>query len=158
VGKALGVATGAAFGLAAGFGVCAAVNAAARGFLPLTAISFWGAMVLGLVGAAVGAAVGSALENGTTDGLPADELFVYEDALRKGLSVILAFPDDQNTAESARRLLAEEGAESIDEARKQWWIGLRSARREQYSQRGLVAQESKGKGEVGQLSGLKSSD
>jgi len=139
MGKALGVVTGAAVGLAGGFELGAVVSAALPGIGPVTAIAFSVATILGLAGAAVGAAAGSALDNALTDGLPEDELFVYEDAVRKQRSVVLAFPDDEETTESARRLLAEEGAESIDEARKEWWTGLRSAEQEHYSERSVVA-------------------
>jgi hypothetical protein len=65
------------------------------------------------VGAAAGYAAGSALDKALTDGLSE-----------------LAFPHDEVTTKSAPHLLAEEGAKSIDEARKQWWIGPRSAAQE----------------------------
>ena len=145
VGKMLGAVTGAAAGLAAGFELGAVVSAAISGVGPIAAMTFLGATILGLVGAAVGAAAGRALDSALTDGLPADELFVYEDALRKGRSVVLAFPDGQDTTDLVRGILAAEGAESIDEARKQWWIGLRSAEQERYSGRGAVTRASHGK-------------
>lgn len=156
-GKALGAFIGAAMGLAVGFEL-GAVSAVIRGVGPIIAIGFWGATFLALVGAAVGAAAGSAVENAMTDGLPEDELFVYEDALRKGRSVVLAFPDDRKTTESARALLAAEGAESIDEARKHWWIGLRSAEQEHYGEPGRVARASRGKDEVNPMSSQESWD
>ena len=68
-----------------------------------------------------------------TEGLPEDELFVYEDALRQGRSVVVALSDDEAAASRLRELLSVEGAESVDAAREQWWIGLRSAEREHYS-------------------------
>jgi hypothetical protein len=145
MGKALGALTGAAVGLAGGFELGALVSANVPGVGPVTAIGFLLGTILGLAGAAVGAAAGSALDNALTDGLPEDELFVYEDAVRKHRSVVLAFPDDEDTTESARHLLAAEGAESIDEARKEWWIGLRSAEQEHYSERSVVARGSHGK-------------
>jgi hypothetical protein len=64
--------------------------------------------------------------------LPADEIFVYEDALRKGRSVVIALAD-QNKASLFRELLKVEGAEEVDAAREQWWIGLRHAEDEHYS-------------------------
>src|SRR5262249_30142628 len=97
------------------------------------------AAILGLAGAVAGAAAGSALDNALTEGLPEDELFVYQDAVGKDHSVVLTFPHDELTAKSVRHVLTAEGAESIDEARKEWWIGLRSAEQEHYSKRGLVA-------------------
>jgi len=71
-----------------------------------------------------------------TDGLPEDELFVYEDALRRGRSVVIALAQDEAGAKRFRELLQTEGAEEIDAAREQWWIGLRSAEREHYSKLG----------------------
>jgi hypothetical protein len=38
--------------------------------------------------------------------------------------------------ESIRELLTAQGAESVDAARHQWWIGLRSAEEEHYSASG----------------------
>jgi hypothetical protein len=138
MGWALGAVMGVAFGLAGGFqlGVVIGVVPAIG---PVISVAFLGAAIVGVAGMVVGAMIGSAVDNAMTEGLPEDELFVYEDALRKARSVLLAFPDDAATAESIRKLLTEEGAESIDEARKQWWIGLRSAEQEHYSKRGLVA-------------------
>jgi hypothetical protein len=66
------------------------------------------------------------LEDSMTEGLPEDELFVYEDALRKGRSVVIALADESK-APLLRELLKAEGAEAVDAAREQWWIGLRDA-------------------------------
>jgi hypothetical protein len=100
------------------------------------AVGFLGAAVLGFAGAGIGAAAGQSLDDATTEGLPADELFVYEDALRRGRSVVLAFVEGEDTADSARREMAAEGVESINDARDQWWIGLRSAEQEHYMKLG----------------------
>jgi hypothetical protein len=128
VGMALGVVMGVALGLAGGFESGPIVGSQVPG--AVTAVTLWGAVIfLGLAGAAAGAALGSALDDATTDGLPRDELAVYQEALRNGLSIVLAFTEDGNTAKFFRRLLAAGGAESIDKARKDWWIGQRSAPR-----------------------------
>ena len=116
--KAMGTATGIAVGLAGGFELGAVVSATFPVVGPVTAVGFWGAAILGLAGAAVGAAAGNALDNALTDGRADDELFVYEDALRNGLSVVLAFTDDGDTTECVRHILAEEGADSVDKARQ----------------------------------------
>jgi hypothetical protein len=68
-----------------------------------------------------------------TVGLPADELFVYEDALRQGRSVLIALAEDDAEAARWRELLKAEGAEAVDAAREKWWIGLRGAEKEHYS-------------------------
>ena len=71
-----------------------------------------------------------------TEGLPEDEIFVYEDALRKGRSVVIVLAEDAAEAKPVRQLLESEGAEAIDAARKHWWIGLRSAEQEHYGTTG----------------------
>jgi hypothetical protein len=142
--KALGAVTGAAVGLADGFVLGVVVSTADPGIGWVTAIGFVVGTILGLAGAAAGAAAGSALDNMLTEGPPEDEFFVYEDAVRKHHSVVLAFPDDEETTESARHLLAEEGAESIDGARKEW-TGLRTTEQEHYSERSVVGRGGHGK-------------
>jgi len=125
VGGAMGVAGGATLG-------AAAASLLIPGVGPVIAGGIIGAALLGIGGAATGAAAGTALERELGDGLPHDELYLYEDALRKGRSVVIAFADDGESAESARNVLAQAGAESIDAAREDWWIGLRDAEDETY--------------------------
>lgn len=78
-------------------------------------------------GTAAGWAVGSALDRHASHGIPVDELYFYEDALRKGHTVIVVMVDGENEEELVRGIFDEEGAESIDQARQSWWIGLRDA-------------------------------
>jgi hypothetical protein len=127
IGKAIGAALGAAGGVTGGGLLVAAVP----GVGWVAAAGMLGAAVLAAAGA--GAAIGGALENSTTEGLPEDEIFVYEDALRQGRTVVIAMADDAVAADSMKELLKSQGAESIDAARQQWWIGLRSAEREHYA-------------------------
>jgi hypothetical protein len=127
IGKAIGAALGAAGG-AMGGGL---LVAALPGVGWVVAAGVLGATVLAAAGA--GAAAGGALENSTTEGLPEDEIFVYEDALRQGRTVVIALVDDVPAGEAIREVLKSEGAETVDAAREQWWIGLRSAEREHYA-------------------------
>ena len=60
------------------------------GLGPITALGLLGAAILGAAGATIGAAAGGKAEKSTYEGLPEDEIFVYEDALRKGRSVVIA--------------------------------------------------------------------
>ena len=46
--------------------------------------------------------------------------------------MVIALAEDAAAARPIRELLKSEGAEEIDAARKEWWIGLRSAEREHY--------------------------
>jgi len=130
MGKAVGALVGAAGGMSAGPLIVAAL---VPGVGPITAIGLLGGALLAAAGATVGAVAGGRVENAMTDGLPEDELFVYEDALRKGRNVVIALADDESAAAGIRELLKVEGAETVDAARDQWWIGLRDAEMEHYS-------------------------
>ena len=136
MGKAIGGVVGAAIGIAGGLelGALAATGIMA-GVGPVVAVGLAAAAVLGAAGSLVGAAGGSAIEERVA-GLPADEIFVYEDALRKGRSVLFLQSTDEHPAEELRKILKQAGAESVDSARDEWWIGLRSAEREHYQTSG----------------------
>jgi hypothetical protein len=130
----IGTAIGTVAGGAAGSGGLAV--AMLPGVGQVTALGLLGAAVLTAAGAGAGAMAGRSLENFLTQGLPEDEIFVYEDALRRGDSVVVALARDADEAKPFRKLLRLEGAESVDAAREQWWIGLRSAEQEHYSTTG----------------------
>ncbi|MEP6707284.1 MAG: hypothetical protein ABJC05_07180 [Pyrinomonadaceae bacterium] len=137
MGKALGATVGGALGVAGGVPLGAALASFfIPGVGPVIAAGLLGAAILGMGGAATGAAAGGALEGGLAHGLPHDELYLYQDALRRGRSVVIAFAEDDETAERGRGALVRTGAESIDAARESWWIGLRSAEEERYTGEG----------------------
>ncbi|MGH7392504.1 MAG: hypothetical protein ACREM3_24060 [Candidatus Rokuibacteriota bacterium] len=121
IGRALGGVVGGAAGAATGIQAGALTSLFVPGVGPVLALGILGALVLGVAGAAAG----DALDNRLREGLPKDEVFVYEDALRRGRSVVVAIVEDAEAAEAARRVLADAGAESLDAAREQWWVGLR---------------------------------
>jgi hypothetical protein len=125
LGGAVGVAGGLEFGTAAATLLIPGVG-------PVLAIGMAAAAVLGVAGAVGGAAAGAAMEEHTTPGIPADELYVYKDALRQGKSILFVQAPDADEAERANAALNAAGAESINAAREQHWIGLRSAEREHY--------------------------
>jgi hypothetical protein len=133
MGAAVGTVVGGALGTAGGFGAGAAIaSMLVPGVGPILAGGLLGASMLGLGGAAGGAAAGEALEE-AVEGLPHDELYVYEDALRQGRTVVFVETEDGLHAEAVRQALADAGAETVDAAREQWWIGLRSAEQESYT-------------------------
>ncbi len=137
MGSALGGTVGAALGVAGGLEAgAAAASLLIPGVGPVLAFGILGAVILGAGGAAVGALAGNALEQGIASGIPRDELYVYEDALRRGRSVVIAFHHDEQIAARARAELKRAGAESVDAAREEWWIGLRGAEREHYTAEG----------------------
>ena len=132
MGKAVGALLGGGVGLTGGSLLLALVP----GLGPVTALGLLGAAILGAAGATVGAVAGGRFEDSISRGLPEDEIFVYEDALRKGRSVVVGLADDDPAADVLRELMKSEGAESVDAAREQWWIGLRSAEQSRYPKLG----------------------
>jgi hypothetical protein len=132
IGKAFGALLGGGVGVTGGSLLIALVP----GLGPISAVGLLGAAILGAAGATIGATVGGKVEESAAKGLPEDEIFVYEDALRKGRSVVVGLADDEDSASRLRELLKIEGAESVDAAREQWWIGLRSAEEGRYSKSG----------------------
>ena len=137
MGKALGGAVGGAMGAAGGVTLgAAAASLLVPGVGPIFAAGIIGAALFGVGGAAAGAAAGGMLEDNIAAGLPQDEVYVYEDALRKGRTVVIAVTEDDKQGERARDALAQAGAESIDAARESWWVGLRDAEEEEYTGQG----------------------
>jgi hypothetical protein len=132
----MGTAIGALAGGGVGFAGGSLLMALVPGLGPITALGLLGAAVLGAAGATIGATAGNKMENSVTEGLPEDEIFVYEEALRQGRTVVIVLADDNQSASLIRELLTMQGAESIDAAREQWWIGLRSAEESHYANSG----------------------
>jgi len=134
IGKVLGGVVGGTVGAAAGAEL-GALGAALLipGVGPIIAIGSAAAAILGIGGAITGAVLGEALDESLTEGLPVDELFLYEDALRKGRSVVIVFATNQRQAAATRQLLSAQGAESIDSARESWWLGVRDDERASFS-------------------------
>ena len=133
MGTAMGAVLGGAAGVAAGPLGAAALTALVPGIGPVVAIGLYASAVLGMGGALAGAAAGHAAEHASTEGLPKDELFVYEDALRQGRTVVIVLAEDTEEREAVRSVLTASGAETIDAARKQWWLGLRDGEAERYA-------------------------
>ena len=128
MGKAIGGVIGGAMGLAGGLAVATLLLPAVG---PVLAIGL-GAGALGLGGAAAGAAGGKALEDLLTRGLPKDEIFLYEDALRQGRTVIIVICEDEDLLIRSREIMERNRAESLDAAREKWWIGLRNTEETHY--------------------------
>jgi hypothetical protein len=121
--NAMGALLGGGVGLTGGSVLMALIP----GLGPVTALGLLGAGILGAAGATIGGTAAGRIENASYQGLPEDEIFVYEDALRRGRSVIVALADNEGQASVIRDRLKQDGAESVDAAREQWWTGLRSA-------------------------------
>jgi hypothetical protein len=137
IGTAMGGAVGGAMGAAGGATIgAAAASLLVPGVGPVIAGTILGAAILGAGGAAAGMAVGEALEEGLVNGLPHDELYLYEDAVQHGRSVVIAFVETNEARDAARDVLARAGAESIDAARESWWLSLRDAEEAHYETTG----------------------
>ena len=133
MGRAMGAAVGGAMGAAGGATLGLAVaSLAIPGVGPVVAFGMLGAAALGLVGAAAGSAVGDTVEEELGEGIPHEDIFVYEDALRHGNSIVIAYVDDDN-ADRAREVLKNAGADDVDDLREHWWQELRNEERAQYT-------------------------
>ncbi len=129
----IGTALGGVVGGTVGLSTAAAASAIlVPGIGPVLGTGILATSLLGLMGALGGAAIGGHLEHAFANGLPKDEIFLYEDALRQGRTVVIALADDGVQAEAARLAFASAGAEGVDTAREEWWLGLRDAEEAQY--------------------------
>lgn len=135
VARAIGAVVGGATGAFTGLSIAATLLLPGVG--AVTGIGLAAAAILTAAGAVGGAAAGDALEQSLEHGLPVDEVYVYEDALRQGRTVLVAEADGGVHADLIRSVLIEDGAESIDAAREQWWLGLRGAEEAEYQANGL---------------------
>jgi hypothetical protein len=128
--KTLGAVAGGAVGAGLGEAVASLL---VPGVGPVLAIGLAGGALLGAI---TGGAAGGAIENSVFSGLPEEELFVYQDALRRGRTVVVAISQDEKQAQMVRGALERGGAESIDRAREKWWLGLRDVEKESYESAG----------------------
>jgi len=113
MGKAMGGTVGGAIGAAGG----ATLGAAAASLLipgvgPVLAFGLIGAALLGVGGAATGAVIGDSIEEGLGEGVPHEDLYLYEDDLKRGDSVLIVHAQDDDEAEAVRDVLARAGSES----------------------------------------------
>jgi hypothetical protein len=124
VGGAMGAAGGATLGLAV-------ATLAIPGIGPVIAFGMVGAALLGVVGAAAGSAIGDNVEEELGEGIPHEDVFLYEDSLRHGKSVLVAYVDE-DYEDKAREVLDNTGAEDIDILREHWWQELKEDERTYY--------------------------
>ena len=133
MGRAMGAAVGGAMGAAGGATAGLAVaSLAIPGIGPLIAFGMVGAGLLGIVGAAAGSAVGDQVEEELGEGISHEDVYLYEDALRHGHSVVLAYVEEGDQADRAEEALNTAGAEDLDTLRENWWQELRDDERSHY--------------------------
>lgn len=135
MGSAIGGVVGGAVGLAAG---AVLSNLILPGVGPILTISLSAGGGLG--GALLGVAGGGAAERALSTGLPKDEIFLYEDALRQCRTLVVAQAESSDAAAAARAIMERNGAESVDAAREKWWIGIREGEAAHYGD-GFAAEE-----------------
>ena len=133
MGAAVGGAMGAAGGATAGLAVASLV---VPGIGPLIAFGMVGAALLGIVGAAAGSAVGDSVEEGLGEGIPHEDVYLFEDALRHGHTVLIAYAEDGDQAYRTGRILRNAGAENLEDLRENWWRELREDERAHYQTNG----------------------
>src|SRR5215213_7661314 len=134
MGKAMGAAVGGAMGAAGGATLgLAAASLAIPGVGPVIAFGMVGAALLGVVGAAAGSAVGDTVEEELGEGIPHEDVYLYEDALRHGHTVLIAYAEEGDEADSAATTMRSAGAEDLDVLRENWWQELRDRERPSYS-------------------------
>jgi len=136
IGKALGAVVGGAIGMAGGFEVAEVLLALLPGIGAVVAIGLSSAALLTALGAAGGGTIGGALENSVFKGLPEEEFFVYKDALRQGRNILIVTPNSRQEENLVKEKLQAAGAESIDQARKEKWLGLHAEEKEKYQSGG----------------------
>lgn len=136
MGRAMGAAVGGAMGAAGGATLgLAAASLAIPGVGPVIAFGMIGAALLGTLGAAAGAALGDEVEEQLGEGVPHEDVFLYEDALRHGRSVVIAYVDDDRK-EEAEDVIEAAGAADIGTLREEWWAELRNGERTHYHTHG----------------------
>jgi hypothetical protein len=133
MGRAMGAAVGGAMGAAGGATLGLAVaTLAIPGVGPVLAFGMIGAALLGTAGATAGAAVGDTIEEELGEGMPREDLYLYEDSLRHGRSIVIAYAENDDQSDRADEILNRAGAMDLDELRENWWNELRDGERAHY--------------------------
>jgi hypothetical protein len=138
-GEKMGAAIGRGIGIAGGIMLGGAFgNVFVPGVGAVLAAGVLAAALLGTGAAAIGAAAGSAVDEKVAQNLRHDQLHLYEAALRQGRSVLVALANDEGEAQAIREVLKGAGAETLEDARENWWSELRSAEEAAYEKEGRV--------------------
>ena len=133
MGRAMGAAVGGAMGAAGGATLGLAVaTLAIPGVGPVIAFGMVGAALLGVAGATAGSAVGDTIEEELGEGVPHEDIYLYEDALRHGRSIVIAYTETDDQSDRAEEILNRSGALDLDELRENWWNELRDDERSYY--------------------------
>lgn len=123
VGRALG-------GLIGGAGALSLAAMFIPGVGPVMAA---GMAAAGLAGGAAGIAVGGAVEDASTEGIDADDIFPVEHALRAGYTAVICLARDDEQFEHARDVIHKNGGELLRDVRDRWWSEQRTVEHPQYT-------------------------
>jgi len=142
MGKAMGAAVGAGMGAAGGATLgLAAASLMVPGVGPVLAFGLIGAALLGGTGAAVGATVGNSIEEELGEGFTHEDVYLYEDALRQGKSIVVVYADEGKQADDVRDIMDQGGSLNLSSMREDWWQRLRDREQETYRATGRDFQE-----------------
>lgn len=95
-----------------------------------------GMIAAGLAGAGLGAAAGAAAKRHTA-GVPNEDLFFYEDALRRGQAIVIVEAKDGDETTRVRNALEHAGGIGLDKVRRDWWASVRGNERDYARSRGM---------------------
>ena len=120
-----GAAGGATLGLAMATFVIPGVG-------PVIGFGMLGAALLGAAGATAGAAVGDTIEEELGEGVPHEDIYLFEDSLRHGRSIVIAYAETDDQADKAEEIFRRSKAFDLDDLRARWWEELRDGERSHY--------------------------
>ncbi|HKF41832.1 MAG TPA: hypothetical protein VKG01_01900 [Thermoanaerobaculia bacterium] len=123
MGRALGAVVG---GVLGAWLVLAVIAVGGKPTVSLTGTSYFLAAAVAAAGAIAGAFAGGALEDRMSRGLPKDEIYFYEEALRRGRSVVFVFATNAKQEDRVRGALGTAGADSLDAGDESWKVGIRT--------------------------------
>lgn len=87
-----------------------------------------------IAGTALGGVLGTAVDRKTD--VPREDLYFYEEALRRGKTILIVDAHHGDEETRARNILEHAGGRSIDSLRREWWYSLRDREREYVRLRG----------------------
>jgi len=120
MGKAIGAFVGGVVGATAGLGLGSAVaSLVVPGVGTILAAGIGAASLLGLAGAVAGEEIGDRSEDAMDQGVPRDDVLLYRELLKRRRTLVIANLQADDMAETARTIMQQNGAENIDEARKE---------------------------------------
>ncbi len=120
MGKAIGAFVGGVVGASAGFGLGSAVaSLVVPGVGTILAAGIGAASLLGLGGAIAGEEIGDRSEDAMDQGVPRDDVLLYRELLKRRRTLVIANLHADDMPETARTIMQQNGAENIDEARKE---------------------------------------